>query len=169
MAVCGRFWPNAHEAENAARKEAANTGGTVVAVVSIRAESKRGVLSGRVLASVVEVRPGLDVPTGYARPRGIGTFHSWGAVTQKIKGEDLGYLAVQRPLGAAIPPEGDDTDTCFVSIEVPRLNDSFGVISIGPEVCRSCSRPISPKRMTAIPSARICTFCQALREQREHL
>ena len=170
LALENRFWSSTQEAESAACREAANTGGAILRITSIRTESGRGVLSGRILSSVIDVDSSghLDVPGGYAKPRSLGTLHlTWRALLLGSGDTDIGYLVVQRPFGASRLPDSDDSDTCFVSVEVPRLLHSLGPLTIGIEVCRTCSRPIGQKRLNAVPSTKICTFCQELKEQRE--
>jgi hypothetical protein len=116
---------------------------------------------------VIDPEPELDIPGGYARPRRIGIFHlTWGALMQRTEEEDIGYLVVQRPFGASSISDDDTGATCFVSIEVPRLHHSLGAITVGTEVCRTCSRPIDPKRLNAIPMTKRCKSCQELKEKR---
>src|SRR5271166_1761093 len=138
-----RFWSTIREAEDAASREAANTGGAILRIASIRTEATRGVVSGRVLSAVVDSAPHLDIPRGYAKPRSIGTFHlTWKSLMQRNGDGDIGYLVVQRPIGASALPDGDLAETCFISVEVPRDFYSLGAVTIGTETCRACSRPI---------------------------
>lgn len=163
-----RFWSTIREAEDAAAREAANTGGAILQIASIRTEATRGVVSGRVLSAAVDSSPHLDVPRGYAKPRSLGNFHlTWRTLLQRSGDEDIGYLVVQRPLGALVLPDCEVVGSCFVSVEVTRNLHSLGPVTIGTEICRGCSRPIGPKRLNALPSTKICKFCQELKEQQK--
>lgn len=154
-------------AEQQAAREAADTGGIVLRVKSIRIEPNSLVLSGLIPSTALVFEHAAEFPA-YLRPRSIGNLHLTGSSLQpKSASDELGYLVLQTPVVAAgLLPESEDDDAYWVAIAVQRTFHTLPPGSIGAVCCACCNRPISQQRLVAIPNTRVCTKCQQKKEKK---
>lgn len=153
-------------AEKLALCEAADTGGVILRVKSLRIEPNRVVIIGLIpLAALVNEH--TSTLPGYIRPRSIGNFHpTWNSVHQPNANGDLGYLVLQTPVAAlGLPLESEDGDSYWVALPVERTFRTLAPHSIGAVCCAQCNRPISRQRLLAVPNTRTCTDCQQKKER----
>lgn len=153
-----KFWGDLQAAQNAACREAANTGGAVVAVDAVEIQLKSILLIGTV------PEPALtDESTPQCALAPIRSFHTtWGAVLHPSG--IIGYLVLGRPVRCR-PRAGLDFDLARIAVRVERKFTSIPVGHLGPSCCAVCSRPIPAERLEAMPTARLCVMCQEHREE----
>lgn len=153
-------------AEQQASREAADTGGIVLRVKSIRIEPHCVVLAGLIPSTALAFEHPSEFPS-YVQPRSIGTLHlTWNALLHPASGNDIGYLVLQTPVTIAGQlPESEDQDSCWVALAVERALNTLPPSSIGAVCCARCNRPIAPQRLQAVPDTRICTDCQHQKEK----
>jgi hypothetical protein len=154
-------------AEQQAAREAADTGGIVLRVKSIRIEPNCLVVTGLIPSTALVFEHPAEFPA-YLRPRSIGNLHLTETSLQpNTTGGEIGYLVLQTPVAAAgLLPESEDDDSFWVAITVPRTFHTLLPGSIGAVCCARCNRPISQQRLLAIPNTRVCTNCQQKRENK---
>ena len=152
-------------AEQQAACEAADTGGIVLRVKSIRIEPNCLVLAGLIPAIALVFERPAELPA-YLRPRSIGNLHLAGRSLQPNTGDVIGYLVLHTPVAAAgLLPESEDDDSYWVAIAVQRTVHTLPPGSIGVVCCARCNRPISQQRLLAVPNTRLCTNCQQKKEK----
>ena len=147
-------------------REAADTGGIVLRVKSIKVEPHRTVFTGLIPSTALAFEHPSDLPA-CVRPRSVGTLHLSEASLNAVAGDDIGYLVLQTPIAAVgLLPESEDGDSCWVSVAVEGKLDALAPGFIGAVCCARCHRPISPQRLLAVPNTKVCTHCQKKKEQR---
>jgi hypothetical protein len=151
-------------AERRASREAADTGGIVLCVRSIRIEPNRVVLTGLIpSAALAFEHPGEFA--AYLQPRSIGNLHLTDSSFLSNTGDEVGYLVLHTPVTAkGLLPESEDGDAYWVALAVERTFHTLPATSIGAVCCAGCNRPISSQRLLAVPSTRVCTNCQQKKE-----
>jgi hypothetical protein len=160
---CG-FHSGAEDAHRAALREAANSGGAIVAVETLEFQPRTVLAIGSVPAAAVEYRAPHDTRP-VLKGTGVGALHTtWGAAIGDQCEGPLGYLVVRGPLrlsGAAIL---DDQDRIRVALPLHRECQTIRRREIGPRCCARCNRPINSARLAAVDAAFTCTDCETKKE-----
>jgi hypothetical protein len=162
-----KFCESLPAAEEQAAREAADTGGSVLRVNSIRIEPNRLVLTGLIPQTALVPEVTSDSP-GSLRPRSMGNLHTtWSSLLQPGGSDQIGYLVLHTPVGTPGQlPESEDGDFCWAALAIERTLHTLRTGCVGAISCASCNRPIPQQRLLAIPNTRVCTNCQQKRENR---
>jgi hypothetical protein len=153
-------------AEQQAAREAADTGGIVLRVKSIRITPNYLVVTGLIPSTALVFEHPAEFPA-FLRPRSIGNLHLTETSLHPNTGGEIGYLVLQTPVAAAgLLPESEDGDSYWVAITVPRAFHTLPPGSIGAVCCTRCNRPISQQRLLAVPNTKVCTRCQQKKEKK---
>jgi len=152
------FWGDMSAAENAAYKEAANTGGAVVRVETVDIQARQVSFIGSIPEFAIDGEVASE-----SRSNLLGSFHTtWGAVM--TPGSQLGFLVVRHPLNLeSYTPGASDLRRIVVTLD--RTFNTIQPTVLGPVCCRKCKQPISPQRLRARPGTHLCTACQASNEE----
>lgn len=162
-----KFCASLPAAEQQALREAADTGGIVLRVKSLRIEPNRIVLTGIIPSTVLAFEHPAEFPA-YLQPRSIGTLHLTDSSLHPNPGDEVGYLVLQTPVAAAgLLPESEDGDCYWVALAVERTFHTLPPGSIGAACCARCNRPIPQQRLLAVPNTRVCTNCQQKKEKHD--
>ncbi len=161
------FCPSLRAAEESALREAADTGGILLRIKSLRIEADHIVAAGVIPASALAFERPSEFPA-HLRPRSVGTMR---LLERSLFGPDqndeLGYLVLQTPVAATGQvPESEDGDNVWVTVSVPQTMDTLEPGVIGAVCCVRCNRPITKQRLLAIPNTRVCTNCQQKKENK---
>lgn len=161
-----KFCPSLEAAELAALREAADTGGILLRIKSLRLEPNHLVVTGVIptTALVFEYPSEFTPPL---KPRSIGTMRlTRDSVLHTRPGDEIGYVVLQTPVAAAEHlPESEEGENSWVALSIRRALHTLEPSSIGPTCCTRCNRPIPQQRLLAVPKTRICTNCQQKKEQ----
>jgi hypothetical protein len=152
------FWEDLGAAENAAQKEAANTGAAVICVETIDIRAHEVSFIGTISESAIdrEVAPGKKSVS-------LGRFHTtWGAVLSPT--QLLGFLVVHHPISFTSCAT-EIADRRRVAVTLGRTFNTIPTSVLGAVRCRKCQQPISPARLRARPGVHLCTACQASNEE----
>lgn len=162
-----RFCVSLEEAYEAAVFEAANTGGVVLRVKSIRIGPNFLIVTGLVPVKALVFDSRIDF-SGRLRPRSIGGFHqAQSSFSQPNTADDLGYLVLQTPVvSSQVDPKSEDGDSCWVTVTIEPTFHTLEHGAVGAVCCALCNRPISKQRLLAIPGTRVCTDCQQEKEKK---
>jgi hypothetical protein len=161
-----RFCGSLPSAEQQASREAADTGGIVLRVKSIRIEPNCVVITGLIPATALAFEHPAEFPA-YLQPRSIGNLHLTGTSLDPNTNDQVGYLVLQTPVAAAgLLPESEDGDSYWVALAVERTFHKLPPGSIGAVCCGRCNRPISHQRLLAVPNTRVCINCQQKKEKK---
>lgn len=160
-----RFCPSLQAAEQAALREAADTGGILLRIKSLKLNPNDLVVTGVIPTTALV----FEHPSGFPahlQPRSIGTMRlTWNSLLHPSPGDELGYLVLQTPVAASGQvPEAEDGDNCWVALSIERALHTLAPGSIGPACCVRCNRPIPQQRLLAVPKTRVCTKCQQKKE-----
>jgi hypothetical protein len=159
-----KLWESLPTAEQQASREAADTGGILLRIKSIRIEPNRIVLSGSIPSAALAFERPSEFPA-YLQPRSIGNVHLTESSLCPNTRDEVGYLVLQTPVTAAgLLPESEDGDSYWVALAVERTLHNLPPGSVGATCCARCNRPISEKRLLAVPNTRVCTNCQHKKE-----
>jgi Prokaryotic dksA/traR C4-type zinc finger len=160
-----KFCSSLDVAEQAALSEAADTGGVLLRVKSLRIDSGSLVITG-MIPMTVPVFQERSARSAQLRPRSIGTMRlTERSLHNPEANRELGYLVLQTPLAAADQlPESEDGDELWVRLSIPRVLHKLPPSSIGAACCACCNRPIPQARLLAIPNTKVCTNCQRKKE-----
>jgi len=159
-----RISPSADMAEQRASREAADTGGVVLRIRSIRIGADRIVLVGLIPSDVLVFEHPSRFPASL-RPRSTGNLHLTRCSLDPGAGDEIGYLVLQTPVATkGLLPESEDGDSYWVSITIPRNAHDRRLGCVGAVCCARCNRPISQQRLAAVPNAKFCTNCQQKKE-----
>ena len=160
-----KFCASLDTAEQEALSEAADTGGVLLRVKSLRIEPDCLVITGKVPTTALAVHHLSDFPES-AHPRSIGTMRvTWRSLLQPIPDEEIGYVVLQTPVHVTDQvPESEDGDYSWVSVSITRSHQTLKPGCIGAACCARCNRPIPPQRLVAVPNTRMCTDCQRRKE-----
>ena len=161
-----KFCSSLAAAQQQASREAADTGGIVLRLKSIRIELYCAVFTGLIPSAALVFEHPAELPA-YVKPRSVGTLHlTWSSLFCPSADEDIGYLVLQTPVAAAgLLPESEDGDNCWVTTAIPRAFHTLKPASIGAVCCARCNRPIPPQRLLAVPHTQVCTHCQQKKEK----
>lgn len=161
-----KFCASLPVAEQRASREAADTGGIVLRVMSLRIEPDCIVLTGLIPSTTFVFEHTSEFP-GYLRPRSIGNLHlTWSSLLHTNTSDEIGYLVLQTPVGSAGRlPESEDDDSFWVALAIERTYHTLPPGSIGAVCCVRCNRPIAEQRLKAVPNTRVCTTCQHNKEK----
>src|SRR3989442_737997 len=156
-----KFCASLPVAQQQALREAADTGGIVLRVKSIRIELNFVVLAGLIPSNALVFQHPSEFPA-YLAQRSIGNLHlTWATLLQASTADEIGYIVLQTPVGAAgLLPESEDGDNCWVALSIQRAFHTLHPGSIGAVCCARCNRPVTQQRLLAIPNTRVCTNCQ---------
>lgn len=154
-------------AEQQALREAADTGGVVLRVRSLKIGYGTVVVTGLIPSTALVFEDTTQAP-GHLRPRSIGNLHlTWRRLLHANTSDEIGYLVLQTPVAATgIMPESEDGDLYWVALDIQRTNHTLPPGCIGAVCCVSCNRPIPDQRLKAIPNTKFCTACQQNKEKR---
>jgi hypothetical protein len=160
-----KFCASLPQAEQQARREAADTGAILLRIKSFRIEPRCVVLTGQIPSTALVFEHPSEHPA-HLQPRSVGTLHlTWNSLFHPADGEELGYLVMQTPIAATGQlPESEDGDAQWVSLAVERSFHTLPPASIGAACCARCNRPIARQRLIAVPNTRVCTDCQQKKE-----
>lgn len=160
-----KFCPSHHAAERQAMREAADTGGVVLRVKSLRVERESIVLYGLIPSAALVFEPESESP-GHLRPRSIGNLClTRDKLLHANAGEEIGYLVLHTPVAVGdAMPESEDDDSSWVALTIQRTHHTLTPGFIGAVCCACCNRPIPQQRLDAVPNAAFCTACQRKKE-----
>lgn len=161
-----KFCASLPVAEQQALREAADTGGIVLRIKSLRIEPNCVVVTGVIPSTALVFEHPSEFP-GYLQSRSIGNLHlTWSSLLYPGAAAEIGYLVLQTPVAAAGQlPESEDGDSCWVALAVERTFHTLKPASIGDVCCARCNRPIPHQRLLAVPNTRVCTDCQHKKEK----
>lgn len=161
-----KFCASLLPAQRQASREAADTGGIVLRLRSVRVEPQRTVFVGLIPSTALVFEQPSGAPSR-VYPRSIGTLHlTWSSLVYPRSDECIGYIVLQTPVVAAgLVPESEDGDHCWVAVSIQRAFHSLKAGSIGASCCVRCNRPIAPQRLAAMPETQVCTHCQHNKEK----
>jgi hypothetical protein len=166
-ALNSHFWSGPEEAARQAVLEAADTGGIVLRVKSLRVEVGAVVVIGLIPSATLVIRTPSEFVGGYLHPRSVGRLHlTWGALLHPETTDYIGYLVLQAPILLSGNIQAEDDDSCWVALALERAHHTLPPGTIGPVCCTRCNRPISQQRLKVIHQARLCTVCQQIMEER---
>lgn len=160
-----RFCPSLEVAEQAALLEAADTGGIVLRIKSLRLEPNHLVVTGTIPTSALVFEyPSED--SVQLRPRSIGTMRlTSSSLLHPGPSDEIGYLVLQTPVAAAEQlSESQDDENSWVALSIRRALHTLEPSCIGAACCARCNRPIPRQRLLAVPHTRVCTNCQRKKE-----
>lgn len=151
-------------AKQQAIREAADTGGVVLHVKSLRVERGAVVATGLIPAKALCFE-NADGPATHLRPRSIGNLHlTRSSLLYPNTSDDIGYLVLQTPVVAGDLLQARDDDSCWGALTIERPHRTLRSGCIGAVCCLRCSRPISPQRLKAVPMTKVCIACQQDKE-----
>jgi DksA/TraR C4-type zinc finger protein len=159
------FCASLEAAEQASVREAADTGGIVLRIKSLRLEPNRLVVAGVVPRSALVIEYPSELPANL-RPRSIGTMRLIrDSLLHRGSADEIGYLVLQTPVAAAEQlPESEDGENSWVALSIRRALHTLEPVLIGEACCARCNRPIPPQRLMAVPRTRVCMNCQQIKE-----
>ena len=161
------FCASLEAAQQAALREAADTGGIVLRIKSLRLEPNHLVVTGVIPTSVFVFEYPSEFPA-HLQPRSIGTMRlTQNSLLHPGPGDEIGYLVLQTPVTAAEQlPESEDGENFWVATFHSACLAHIGSrVSIGAACCARCNRPIPQQRLLAVPNTRVCTNCQQKKEK----
>lgn len=162
-----KFCTSLEAAEQEALREAADTGGVVLRIKSLRIEPGSLVVAGVIPATTLVFESSSAVQARL-QPRSIGTMRlTWNSLLHPGPDDVIGYLVLQTPVDAADQvSESEDSGNVWVALSIPRSLHTLGSGSIGAVCCARCNRPIPQQRLLAVPTTRVCTNCQQRQEKK---
>ena len=161
-----KFCASLQEAERAALREAADTGGVLLRIKSLRLDPNNLVVTGVIpTAALVTEYPSQF--SAHVQPRSIGTMRlTRNSLLHPRPDDEIGYVVLQTPVASAEQlPESEDGGNSWVAVSIRRALHTLEPSSIGAACCARCNRPIPPQRLLAIPNTRVCTNCQQKKEK----
>ena len=161
-----KFCASLQEAEQAALLEAADTGGVLLRIKSLRLEPNNLVVAGVIpTAALVFEHPSEF--SAHVQPRSIGTMRlTRGSLLHPPPNEEFGYVVLQTPVASpGRLPESEDGENSWVALSIRRALRTLAPSSIGAACCARCKRPIPQQRLLAVPNTRVCTNCQQKKEK----
>jgi hypothetical protein len=161
-----RFSPSLEAAEQQALREAADTGGILLRIRSLRLNPNDLVVTGVIPSTALVFERPSEFPA-HLQPRSIGTMRlTPNSLLHTSPGDEIGYLVLQTPVAASGQvPESEDGDNCWVALSIRRARHTLEPRSIGAVCCVRCNRPISQQRLLAVPNTRFCRNCQQKKEK----
>jgi hypothetical protein len=160
-----KFCLSLQAAEVAALREAADTGGILLRIKSLRLEPHSLVVTGiaPTTAIIFENSPRFSA---HLRPRSIGTMRLIeNSFLHPNSSDEIGYLVLQTPVSCGEQvPESEDGENSWVALSIRRTLHILEPTLIGSPCCVLCNRPIPHQRLLVIPNTRVCTNCQQKRE-----
>jgi len=161
-----KFWPSSLTAEQQAFREAADTGGVVLRVKSLRVEPKCLVITGLIPSAILVLQNPSEL-SSHLQPRSTGNLHlTWSSLLHPAVCEEVGYLVLQTPVAvASLLSESEDADFYWVALAIERTFHTLPPGSLGAVCCARCNRPISRERLLAVPGTRVCIGCQQKKEK----
>ena len=161
-----KFCASLQAAEQAALREAADTGGILLRIKSLRLEPNVLVVTG----VIPHHRPCFRAPLRISRALAAQIDRHHATHTEQPAssgpGDEIGYLVLQTPVAAADQlPESEDGDNSWVALSIRRALHTLQPGSIGAACCARCNRPIPQQRLLAVPNTRVCTNCQQKKEK----
>lgn len=159
------FCATLQAAEQAALREAADTGGVILRVRSLIVGPNHTVATGVIPAAALAFEHPSEFP-GHLLPRSVGTMRlSRTGLLDTDQNDELGYLVLQTPVVATGQvPESEDGDSVWVTVAIPDALAALKPGVSGAACCGRCNRPISKQRLIAVPNTRVCTNCQRKKE-----
>jgi DksA/TraR C4-type zinc finger protein len=158
------FHPSLDLAERESLREAADTGGILLRIKSVRFEPKSLLVTGVIPVAALAFEHPAEFAS-HVRPRSLGTMRLIGRSLSQPAPDDLGYLVLQTPIVATGQvPESEDGDSIWVTVSVPQATAALEPGVIGAPCCSRCNRPITRPRLLAIPNTKVCTNCQQKKE-----
>jgi hypothetical protein len=143
-------------AEGRAWREAAETAGIVLRIMSIRIETNRIVLTGLIPSGALAFEHPGEFPA-YLQPRSIGNLHLTASSLRSNGGGEVGYLVLHTPVTAeGLLPESEEGDAYWVALAVEPVFHSLRRTSSGPLCCARCNRPVPSQRLLAVPNTKVC-------------
>jgi len=161
-----KFCASLQAAEEAALREAADTGGALLRIKSLRLEQNHLVVTGVIPTAALVFEYPSQFPA-YLQPRSIGTMRlTPNNMLHPGPDDEIGYLVLQTPVAAAEPlPESEESENSWVALSIRRSLHTLEPSLIGSACCARCNRPIPHQRLLAVPNTRLCTNCQQKKEQ----
>lgn len=160
------FCVSLEAAQQAALREAADTGGIVLRIKSLRLEPNHLVVTGVIPTSVFVIEYPSEFPARL-QPRSMGTMRlTQNSLLHPGPSDEIGYLVLQTPVTAAEHlPESEDGENFWVAISIQRALHTLKPSFLGVACCTRCNRPIPQQRLLAVPNTRVCTNCQHKKEK----
>src|SRR6266851_4098367 len=139
-------------ARQAALREAADTGGIVLRIKSLRLEPSYLVVTGVVPTSALVFEHPSE-PPAHLLPRSIGTMRlASNSLVHTGASDEIGYLVLGTPVAVGDQlPESEDGDNSWVAISIRRALHTLEPNTFGPACCVRCNRPIPQQRLLAVP------------------
>lgn len=161
-----KFCASLPAAEQEALLEAADTGGVVLQIKSLRIEPNNLVVAGVIPTTALVFDSSSEVQA-HLQPRSIGTMRlTWNSLLHPCPDDVIGYLVLQTPVDAADQvPESEDGGNFWVALSIRRSQHTLEPGSIGAVCCARCNRPVPQQRLLAVPNTRVCTNCQHKKEK----
>ncbi len=146
-------------------REAADTGGIILKVRSLRIEPSHIIAAGVIPAAALAFERPSEFPA-HLRPRSVGSMRvANSSLSDPTQNDEFGYLVLQTPVVATGQvPESEDGDSIWVTVSVPQATAALEPRVLGATCCNRCNRPITRPRLLAIPNTRVCTNCQQKKE-----
>ncbi|MGD0519813.1 MAG: TraR/DksA C4-type zinc finger protein [Terracidiphilus sp.] len=162
-----KFCSSLQAAEQEALREAADTGGIVLRIKSLRIEPNNLVVAG-VIPKTALVFESSSVVQAHLQPRSMGTMRlTWNSLLHPGPDNAIGFLVLQTPVDAADQvSESEDGGNFWVALSIRRSLHTLEPGSIGAICCARCNRPIPQQRLLAVPNTRVCTNCQQKKEKK---
>lgn len=163
-----RFCPSLQFAQQQAIREAADTGGVVLRVKSLRIEQGAVVVTGLIPSSAL-CFGNVTETIGHLRPRSVGNLHlTWNSLLHPNAADNIGYLVLQTPVATTGNlSQAEEDDSCWGALTIERSHYTLPSGCIGPVCCVRCNHPIAPQRLKAISNTRFCTACQQNKEMKD--
>lgn len=160
-----KFCPSLQAAEQQALREAADTGGILLRIKSLRIDPNDLVVTGVIPTTALVFERPSEFPA-HLQPRSIGTMRlTWNSLQHPGPDDEIGYLVLQTPVAASGQlPESEDGDNVWVALSIRRALHTLEPGCIGAACCVRCNRPIPQQRLLAVPNTRVCTNCQQKKE-----
>jgi hypothetical protein len=162
-----KFCASLQAAEQEALREAADTGGVVLRIKSLRIEPNCLVVVGVIPSTALVFDSSAEVQA-HVQPRSTGTLRlTWSSLLHSRPDDEIGYFVLQTPVDATEQvPESEDGGNLWVALSIRRSLHTLEAGSIGAVCCARCNRPIPQQRLLAVPNARVCTNCQQKKEKK---
>ena len=161
-----KFCASLEAAEELAVREAADTGGILLRIRSLRLNPNALVVTGVIPTTALVFEHPSEFPA-HLQPRSMGTMRlTLNSLLHPGPDAEIGYLVLQTPVAATGQvPESEDGENSWVAISIRRELHILEPSSIGAVCCVRCNRPISQQRLLALPSTRVCRNCQQKKEK----
>ncbi len=160
-----RFCPSLESAERDALREAADTGGILLRVKSLKISTGALTVTGVIPTAALVLKQSKRA-AARLQPRSIGTMHLMpNSLLHPSSSDQIGYLVLHTPVIALDPlPDCEDGEDYWGALTIRGIWHTPVPASLGATCCARCNRPIPQQRLLAVPNTRVCTNCQQKKE-----